>query len=90
MAQYIKTNLEVQEVRPKNGTDFQWEELRDFVGGYIEIVHLNEKQLMVVNEEGKIYGLEYNPIASEAFHLCKGFYEEIVGNVLICDVEQIK
>ena len=41
-------------VVPSNGTDFSLEELRGFVGGYIEIVCLSQSWIMVVNEEGKL------------------------------------
>ena len=35
--------------------------LQDIVGGYIEYVDLSQDGLtMIVNEEGKIYDLEYN------------------------------
>ena len=46
-------------VEPSNGTDFSLEELKEFVGGYIEIVYLSKSQVMVVNEEGKLIGLEH-------------------------------
>ena len=82
--------MEIQDVYPKNGSDFELEELKEFVGGYIEIVQLNDKQLIVVNEEGKLKNLPHNPIATEAFYLAKGWHDTIVGNALICDVKQIK
>lgn len=51
MAAFIKTNGEITNVTPKNGTDYKYEELKEFVGGYIEIVPINDHKIMVVNEE---------------------------------------
>ena len=35
-----KANGEVIETSPKNGTNYSLEELKEIVGGYIEIIHL--------------------------------------------------
>jgi len=93
MARLIFTDGSIKHVEPKNGTDFQLEELKDFVGGYIEILHLRESnQLMVVNEEGKLLGLDFNLIASTVAQCCNacGQDDYIVGNVLICRKEEVK
>lgn len=92
MAKLLKAKeCSVVDVEPKNGTDFTYEELRRFVGGYIEIIPLNKKQIMVVNEEGKVCGLPYNLLATEtlqlAFQPCNDF---VVGDALICDTKQVK
>ncbi len=39
-------------------------ELQGAVGGYIEVLSLNERTAMVINEEGKIYGLPANDVAT--------------------------
>ena len=59
MAKIYKTNGEVLDIEPKNGTDFQLEELRKVVSGNIEVAYLNdtENRIMVLNEEGKIMDL---------------------------------
>ena len=84
MAKIIKTNGEVLEVEPKNGTDFSLEEMQAIVGGYIEIVSLGD-DLMVVNEEGKLIGLPINDVATAMIT-----NDIIVGDVLICKNNQIK
>ena len=76
-------------VEPSNGTDFSLEELRGFVGGYIEIVRLSKSQVMVVNEEGKIYNLPQNEKATMLVNIA-GIRDVIVGNVLVCDTNKIK
>lgn len=56
----IFTDGAQKNVEPSNGTDFSLEELRGFVGGHIELVRLSKSQVMVVNEEGKVYDLPQN------------------------------
>jgi hypothetical protein len=52
MGKLIRWNGDTSDVQPLNGTDYQLDELKKFVDGYIEIVNLNERFIMVVNEEG--------------------------------------
>lgn len=86
----IKTNGSVVKVEPKNGSDFKLDELKEVVNGYIEIITLNDGNYMVVNEEGKINGLEYNPIATGILCGARGFGDFVVGNVLVCKTSEIK
>lgn len=91
MAEIIKTNGTHQSVQPTNGTDFTLEEMQGIVGGDIELVFLNETEIMVVNEEGKVNALAYNSAATHIFkenHPSVSDY--IVGDVLVCNNEQIK
>jgi hypothetical protein len=91
MAEIIKTNGTRQSVQPTNGTDFTLEEMQGIVGGDIELVFLNETEIMVVNEEGKVNALAYNSAATHIFkenHPSVSDY--IVGDVLVCNNEQIK
>lgn len=93
MATIIKTDGTCIGVQPKNGTDFQLEELQAFVGGYIEIVHsVYDQTIMVINEEGKINGLPENETATGEARR-KGmihWYDHIVGDVLYCKSKEIK
>ena len=87
MAKWIRLTdqgWKVENVQPKNGTDFQWIELRDFVEGYIEIVELSPSEFLIANEEGAIRNFEYNPIASSLLG------EHIFGNVVICKKSQVQ
>lgn len=90
MAQIIKSNGQVIETAPKNGTDFSLEELKTIVGGWIEIVNLRDGRLLCLDEEGKLKGKERNHVATniyrQAFPQCKDF---IVGDVLLCNEDQI-
>lgn len=53
------------------------EEAQREVGGYVELVMLEDRSQMLVNEEGLIYGLDIN---IEASILAK---RRIVGNALV-------
>ena len=83
-AKILKTTGEVWEVEPNNKTDFSLKELQDIVGGYIEIVHLPNKECMVVNEDGVYMELPINRKASNMYQR-----NVIVGDVLICKSNQI-
>ena len=68
MTQIIRTDGTRQEICPANGTDFTLKEMQAIVGGNIELVELDEKTTMVVNEEGKLLGMPYNAGADREFH----------------------
>ncbi len=85
MAKLIKSNGEILEVRPADGSDrFTLEETQRCVGGYIEVVrcrfHLpeGENPLLLVNEEGRLLHLPVNEDASG-----------MAGIVLVGDVLQL-
>lgn len=59
-------------------------EMQDCVKGYIEFVRIPNNMIMVVNEEGKIDGLEFNTSAT-LFLQNNGISHIIVGDVLIID-----
>lgn len=60
------------------------EVLQDIVGGYIEYVDLSQDGLtMIVNEEGKIYDLEYNLRATLLYDATHMGHDMILGNVII-------
>ena len=90
MAHIIKTDGSVIDITPKNGTDFKLKELNDIVGGYVEIVYLNESGIMVLNEEGKLLDLPINDRATIIFQAMTDIDDFIVGDVLICNNEQVK
>jgi|TARA_R100000935_G_scaffold10727_2_gene21420 hypothetical protein len=60
------------------------ESMQKLVGGYIEMVHLNDGQVLVCNEEGLLYGLPFNINASELAGL------QIVGDAILCDRNEIR
>ncbi len=54
---------------------------RELVGGYIEIFRLTDKIIIVLNEEGKLLGLEPNI----AVPCHDGVYEQIVGDIVFVE-----
>ena len=91
MARIIFSNGVVIEISPKNGTDFQLDELQKFVGGYIEVVPLDRTgEIMVLNEEGKLIGLPPNMNATAYLAQNSRFADFIVGDVLVCDSGQVR
>lgn len=91
MAKIIKANGEQIEVTPKNGKDFKLEELKAIVNGWIEIVWLpNNEDIMVINEEGKLMDLPFNSTATKIYYDAFGYDDVIVGDVLLCDSNQVK
>lgn len=91
MAKIIKTDGTCQPVQPANGTDFTLEEMQAIVGGDIELVYLNDTEIMVVNEEGKIDNLDDNRAATLVFRENYPDSDDyIVGDVLVCNNEQIR
>ena len=70
-AMILRADGTCQEIQPANGTDFQLSELQAIVGAgappgchWIEIVHTKDGRIMVINEEGKLYGLPRNAQAT--------------------------
>jgi len=91
-ATYYKTNGEIEEISPKNNKNFSYEELKELVGGMVEIVPLPSGKIIVVNEEGKLIGLDKNENATKVWNeeypidLYPNNNDElIVGNSLVCD-----
>ena len=88
MAKWIKADGNVVEVSQKNaGKCFTLEELKGFVGGWIECINISPKQVMVINEEGKLLNLPYNAVATEAFRVAFQPTDDfIVGDALLCEI----
>ena len=84
-----KTNGEVIETSPKNGKNYTYEELREIVGGFIQIIFLKDK-FMIINEEGKLNNLPYNDNATVLYRTnFKNTTDFIVGDALLCGKDRI-
>lgn len=92
MAKIFNTDGTTRDIEPKNGTDFQLDEMKEIVGGHIELVDLRDGRLLVINEEGKLYKLDVNLAATTMAHAARAIadWDCIVGNVLLCNSDQIK
>ncbi|MBD5319380.1 MAG: DUF3846 domain-containing protein [Bacteroides sp.] len=89
VALWIKSDGTIVKVDAQNGKDFSLDELQGFVEGYIEIVHLTDEYVMVVNEEGKLIGLPLNEDATCMLEKL-GIVNYIVGDVIVCRSVYIK
>lgn len=88
MAKLIKVNGEVYIVEPKNGNDFKWAELTEFVEGSMQIVRMPDDQIMVVNEEGRRTKAP-NAMATAIYNNVHRYHVTIHGNVLICKKSEV-
>lgn len=87
-AKVIRVNGETEEVEPENGSDFQLEEVKRLIGcEWIEVVRLADRRLMVMDEEGKLLRKRCNVKATEMYNHP---YDVIVGDVLVCDADQLR
>lgn len=90
MALIIKANGEFEKTAPKNGVTFSLEELKEIVGGQIEVDYLPNLGYIVVHEEGKLIGLPLNKTATAIYQVTTQTSDYVVGDVLICRHTQIK
>ena len=91
MAQILKANGDIIEnVMPQKGKHFSLKEMQEIVDGYIEILDLQNGKLIILNEEGKLEGLPYNMAATIMYRSAYMTYDYIVGDVLVCDKNQIR
>lgn len=92
MSKIYRTNGTTEDVSPKNGTDFTLEELQDIVGGMIQLVYLGGRDVMVIDEEGKVNEpqkkLNKNATLIARKYLFDGDF--IAGDALVCDTEMVK
>jgi len=88
MAQIWRVNGTVEDL------DFgpKLDELQKAVGGYIELVRLNNGRGMYINEEGKIEGLPMNDKATKLAHEHKAIFENdvIVGDAVLMSPEEMR
>ena len=82
MAVLITVDGKQTEVTPKEAT-FSLKELQGYVGGFIEILHMQNK-LMVLNDEGRLRSL---PLNAEASRLAGA---AVVGPVVVADPAEIE
>lgn len=69
MAKIYYANGETKEVQPANGVSFKLKEVQAIVGGLVEVVDLPNGDIMLINEESKLIGLERNEAATKLAEL---------------------
>ena len=88
-AKIIYTDKGAEDYTPKNGTTFELEEMQKIVGGYIEIVRLNDGRIIIVNEDGLSLNLPVNIEATNILRRDHSTTEYIVGTAIVCDADMI-
>ena len=83
-------NGDFQETQPNNGSTFELEELQEVVGGYIEIVRLNDGRVIIVNEDGLSLNLPVNIETTNILRRDHSTTQYIVGNAIVCDADMIE
>ncbi len=86
MAIIIRVNGEIEKA-VKVPKEKSLKFLQNVVGGYIEMVATKDGDIMVLNEEGKLIGLEVNKKATDLY--IHGRIDPIVGDVLIAKPEEV-
>ena len=79
----IKECGTTKDLVPNDTKAFTLKEMQEIVGGYIEMIHLKNGDIMVINEEGKLNALRINDDATQIFQENFGDTDVIVGNVLL-------
>jgi hypothetical protein len=77
------TTGRTRDVRPANGVHWTPEELQGFVGGYTGTVRTVDGGFMVINDLGKLKGLELNIPATRLY--VHGRKDVILGDALVVD-----
>lgn len=78
----------IEEVLPKNGNSFELHELYKLLNcSMIETMTVGKKKIMIIDEEGKFTGKDYNEKATEMMGYTSDF---IVGKVLVTPIKYFK
>jgi hypothetical protein len=74
----------MRSIFPSKGDEYSLREAQAWVGGYIEIVRLDDEWILVVNEDGIAMGLAPNEIASQLVR------RHIVGDAAMIQSRRLK
>lgn len=86
----IKSDGSIQDAKPMNKKKFTLQELQESVNGLVKITELSIHQCyMITNEEGAMLKLPVNKQASIFYEDEYGLPDAIVGDVLICNKDQV-
>lgn len=91
MATLMRANGTSELVQPKNGTDFQLDELYKLIStDIIQVVPAKDGRLIILDDEGKLKDeWHVNPSATD---LADGLAPDdfIVGDVVVCNTEEFQ
>jgi len=88
---YSEGGMLINGIEPDNGTDFTLEEMYEWVNtDIVEFVTLNDGQMMIIDEEGKLKGRKINEHATRLYFERYGMRDFICGDALVCDESQVR
>ena len=89
-AKIIYTDKEAEDYTPKNGKAFALTEMQEIVGGYVELIRLNDGRMIIVDEEGKSKGKAVNIPATNILRRDHFTTDYIVGTAIVCDADMVE
>lgn len=93
-AKLLKVSGEVMEIEPKNGTDFKLDELyKHLQCSLVEVINLNQDDIMVVDEEGKLKSnnvVNVNATTLAQKNQAIVFWDYVVGNAIVCNRKMVR
>ena len=88
-AKLLKASGEAMEIAPKKGKDFKLDELdKDLRCWLIDVIYLNQDDIMVVDEEGKLASnnvINVNATVLAQENQAITYLDYIVGNAIVCN-----
>lgn len=85
MAKLYKTTGEIIEISPENGKKFTLKEAQAYVDGYVELVQLKHREILICNEEAICFGLPYNRAATQVLAESYGQgCQPLFGDIIHC------
>lgn len=91
MATLYKANGDIIEVSPENGERFTLVELYDMLScSLVERLILPRNEVMIVDEEGKLFGKDINAKATRIYHSAErmNIWDWIAGDALVCNSDE--
>ena len=93
-AKLLKVSGEVMEIEPKNGTDFTLDELHEHLQcSLIEVIYLNQDDIMVVDDEGKLASnnvINVNATVLAQENQAITSWDYIAGNAIVCNRKMVR
>ena len=89
MAILLRTDGSIETFEPE-GKYLSLEQLQKAVGGYIETVTIDNGNILIVNEEGKLQGLPYNAEATAVYHRIGRLNDVIVGDAVLAHISEME
>jgi len=88
-AEPSSTNQKLTEIKPENGKLFKLKEIYKLINcSIVEFIYL-KNQILIIDEEGKLNNKPVNDIATYLFRKDKNIHDFIVGDALLCSLDEI-